>query len=72
LDLDTQLEAYYDRGGLDREIFPETYRKRLPTFLVQQEFYEDPALLAPHFRKISASQLEEYRRAREARRPRFI
>ena len=71
LDLGSKLEAYYDRSGLDREIFSEEYRKRLPTFLVHGEFYEDPVVVTPHFRRLSAVQLEEYRREREARKPRF-
>jgi len=62
LGLGSQLEAYYDRTGLDREIYPEEYRKKLPTFLVHGEFYEDPVVVAPHFRKLSVVQLEEYRR----------
>jgi len=72
LDLGSQLEAYYDRTGLDREVYPDEYRKRLPTFLMQREFYEDPVVVAPHFRKLSPRQLEEYRKEKEARKPRFV
>ena len=71
LDLPSRLEDYYDRTGLDRETHPESQRRVLPTFLVHREFYEDPVTLAPHFRKLSPTQLEEYRKEREARRPRL-
>lgn len=66
LDLGSCLEAYCDRAGLDREVYPEEHRKRLPTFLVHGEFYEDPVIIVPHLRKLSAVHLAEYRRERSS------
>jgi len=72
LDLARRLEEYFDHTGLDREVHAEAQRRALPTFLVMRELYDDPVALAPHFRKLSAAQLEQYRQEREARRPRFV